>query len=110
LGAEDDRDADVAEPFGEVDGLVGAALDGRELIQDQQHVITCPGLASGGEVPEVFQDEADGGVGVAAAGDGRDSQHREVDVFQAPAAIGGAGEGAEEGRVAAPDPGQHLGV
>ena len=39
LGAEDDRDADVAEAFGEVDGLVGAALDGRELIQDQQHVI-----------------------------------------------------------------------
>jgi hypothetical protein len=28
LGAEDDRDTDVAEPFGEVDGLVGAALDG----------------------------------------------------------------------------------
>jgi hypothetical protein len=28
LGAEDDRDGDVAEPFGEVDGLVGAALDG----------------------------------------------------------------------------------
>jgi hypothetical protein len=26
LGAEDDRDADVAEAFGEVDGLVGAAL------------------------------------------------------------------------------------
>jgi hypothetical protein len=28
LGAEDDRDADVAEAFGQVDGLVGAALDG----------------------------------------------------------------------------------
>jgi hypothetical protein len=28
LGAEDDRDADVAQAFGEVDGLVGAALDG----------------------------------------------------------------------------------
>jgi hypothetical protein len=56
LGAEDHRDANVAEAFGEVDGLVGAALDGRELIQDQQHVIACPGLALGGEVPEVFQD------------------------------------------------------
>jgi hypothetical protein len=28
LGAEDDRDADVAQAFGQVDGLVGAALDG----------------------------------------------------------------------------------
>jgi hypothetical protein len=39
LGAEHHWDADVAEAFGQVDGLVGAALDGRELIQDQQHVI-----------------------------------------------------------------------
>jgi hypothetical protein len=54
LGAEDDRDTDVAEPFGEVDGLVGAALDGRELIQDQQHVIAHPRLAAGGEMPQVF--------------------------------------------------------
>jgi hypothetical protein len=54
LGAEDDRDADVAEPFGEVDGLVGAALQRRELIQDQQHVIAHPGLAAGGEVAQVL--------------------------------------------------------
>ena len=47
LGAEDDRDADIAEAFGEVDGLVGAALDGRELIQDQQHVIARPGPCGG---------------------------------------------------------------
>jgi hypothetical protein len=33
LGAEDDRDADVAEALGQVDGLLGAALDGRELVQ-----------------------------------------------------------------------------
>jgi hypothetical protein len=34
-GPEHHRDADVAEAFGEVDGLVGAALNGRELVQDQ---------------------------------------------------------------------------
>jgi len=73
LGPEDDRDADVAEAFGEVDGLVGAALDGRELVQDQQHVIADSGLAAGGEVAQVLQDEADGGVG--AAGDGGDGEH-----------------------------------
>jgi hypothetical protein len=106
LGPEDDRDADVAEAFGQVDGLVGAALDGRELIQDQQHVIAHPGLLPRGEMPQVFQDEADGGIGVAAAGDGRDGQHGQVHVLQPPAAVGRAGQGAEEGRVAAPDPGQ----
>src|SRR4029453_13313924 len=106
LGAEDHRDADVAEAFGQVDGLVGAALDGRELIQDQQHVIADSGLSSGGEVSEVFQDQADGGVGVGAAGDGGGGGHGQVDVLQAPAAGGRAFEGAEEGRVAAPDPGQ----
>jgi hypothetical protein len=110
LSAKDDWDADVAEAFGEVDGLVGAALDGRELIQDQQHVVAHPGLPLGGEVAEVFQDEADSGVGVGAAGDGGDGEHGQVDVLQAPAAIGLASQGAEEGRVAAPHPGQHGGV
>jgi hypothetical protein len=57
LGAEHHRDADVAEPFGEVDGLVGA-LDGGELVEDHQHVVADPGLAAGGEVAEVFQDQA----------------------------------------------------
>jgi hypothetical protein len=62
LRPEHDRDADVAEAFGQVNGLLGAALDGRELIQHQQHVITDAGLAAGGEVAEVFQDQADGGA------------------------------------------------
>jgi len=110
LGAEDHWDADVAEAFGEVDGLVGAALDGGELVQDQQHVIAHSGLAAGGEVPEVFQDQADGGVGVLAAGDGGDGEHGQVDVLEPPKAVGLASQGAEEGRVAATDPGQHLGV
>jgi hypothetical protein len=48
-------------------------------------------------VAEVLQDQADGGVGVGAAGDGRDGQDGQVDVLQAPAAVGGASEGAEEG-------------
>jgi hypothetical protein len=110
LGPEDDRDADVAEPFGKVDGLVGATLDSRELIQDQQHIIPDASLPSSGEMAQVLQDQADGGIRVSAAGNGRDGQHGQVDVLQAPAAVGGAGQGAEEGRVAAPHPGQHLGV
>jgi hypothetical protein len=74
LGAEDDRDADVAEALGQVDGLLGAALHGRELVQDQQHVIANTGLAAGGEVAHILQDQADGGVGVGAAGDRRNRE------------------------------------
>jgi hypothetical protein len=110
LGADHDRDAHVAEAFGEVDGVLGAALDGGEFVQDQQHVVAHPGLAFGGEVAQVLQDEADGGVGVGAAGDRRNGEDRQVDVLQAPAAVGLAGQGAEEGGVAAAHPGQHLGV
>jgi hypothetical protein len=75
LRPEDDRDADVAEAFGQVDGLVGAALDGGELVQHQQHVIADPRLSAGGEVPEVLQHQPHRGVGVAAAGDGGDGEH-----------------------------------
>jgi hypothetical protein len=95
LGAEHHRDADVAEAFGQVDGLLGAALDGRELVQHQQHVIADPRLAVGGEVAEVLQHQPHGGVGVLPGGDGRDGQHGQVDVLQAPAAVGLAGQGAE---------------
>jgi len=110
LGAEDDGDADVAEAFGEVDGLLGAALHGGEFIEDHQHVIAHTGLAFGGEVAEILQHQADGRVGVGAAGDRRNREDGQVDVLQAPAAIGLAGERAEERGVAATQPGQHLGV
>ena len=56
LGAEDHGDAHVAEAFGQVDGLLGAALHGREFVEDQQRVVADAGLALGGEVAEVLQD------------------------------------------------------
>jgi hypothetical protein len=85
-------------------------LDGRELVQHQQHVVAGAGLAAGGEVAEVFKDQADGGVGVGAAGDGGDGEDGQIDVLQAPGAVGVAVEGAEEGGVAAAQPRHDGGV
>jgi len=71
LRAEDHGDADVAEAFGEVDGLLGAALDGGELIQHQQQfhrverrygtfrrAITLPAQVQAEQIEASFEDGA----------------------------------------------------
>jgi hypothetical protein len=44
LGGDDDLDADVADPLGQVDGRVHPGGEGGELVQDQQGVLALAGL------------------------------------------------------------------
>jgi hypothetical protein len=55
LGGDDDLDADVADPLGQVDRRVHARGESRELVQDEQGVLALAGLAAGGVVAVVLQ-------------------------------------------------------
>ena len=44
LGGDDDLDADVADPLGQVDGAVHARGQSRGLVQDEQGVFALAGL------------------------------------------------------------------
>jgi hypothetical protein len=68
----------------ELDGGFAAPGDGRELVKDEGGVLTAAGLAQGGVVGEVLQQQPHAGVGVLAAGQVRRTQVGEVDVLEAP--------------------------
>src|SRR4029450_10366816 len=89
----------VADPLDELDGGFAASGDGRELVEDEGGVLALPGLAEGGVVGEVLQQQPHAGIRVLAAGQVGGAQVGDVDVLERPAgraAVEAAGGGGEE--------------
>jgi hypothetical protein len=91
--------AGIPHPLHQLDGGLAAPGDGAELVKDQGGVLPSPGLAEGGVVGEVLQQQPHGRIRVLAAGQVRRAEVGEVDILERPASLGGveaAGGGGEE--------------
>ena len=86
LGGQVEGAAGIPDPLHELDGGLAAPGDGRELVKDQGGVLALAGLAEGGVVGEVLQQQPHGRIRVLAAGQIRGAQVGEVDVLERPAA------------------------
>jgi hypothetical protein len=101
LGGDDDLDADVADPLGQVDGAVHPRGQGGELVQHEDGVFAFSGFAAGGVVAVVLQYHPHGRIRLGLGEQGGDGEDGQVDVVVTPvAAVEGAGQGGEEVGVA----------
>jgi hypothetical protein len=82
LGAQVEGAAGIADPLDKLDGGLPAPSDGRELVKDQGAVLALTGLAEGGVVGEILQQQPQAGVGVLAAGQEGSPEVGEVDVLE----------------------------
>src|SRR4029450_7943794 len=97
LGGNDDLDADVTDPLGQVDGAFHARGQGAELVQDEQGFLALSWFAAGGVVAVVLQHDPHGRIRLRPGQQGGDGEDGQVDVLERPRpSVDGAGQGGAE--------------